>query len=123
MATLYKIQDGRFSKITSREVLNESFFSFDELQTGKYTVGIQPADTSFLPVYLGNSQLLAEATVIELSNDTTKHITLLGKPTPQSGTSIISGTLLKSKEIDNGRILSGNALKAGEAVPDAPGST
>nr|WKN34406.1 Ig-like domain-containing protein [Tunicatimonas sp. TK19036] len=109
IASLYKVADNQFTVVDTKSVSGATAFTFNELEAGDYTVGIQPSDTNYLPVYLGDQFLLSDAQVLNLATDTTQNMMLFRKTSvEQSGTSTISGTLRQSEETSGGRLLMGD---------------
>ncbi|MEQ9442911.1 MAG: Ig-like domain-containing protein, partial [Cyclobacteriaceae bacterium] len=120
LASLYQVNENQFTLVATKSLSDRMVFTFDELSLGKYTVGVQPSDTAFLPVYLGDQFLLSNAIVMNLESDTTQNITIFRKPLEQEGTATISGTLWQSEEIEGGRVLISDTVYSGEVVANVP---
>ena len=120
-ATLYKQTNDRWQAVKVKNGLGESTLLFDQLSEGIYTVGVRPIETTFLPSYLGNQLLLSDAKTLTLHQDTLQRITLLLIPDKQADKiATVSGVLLESTEINNGRIAVNNAKHTGDGLTNIP---
>ncbi len=122
-ATLYQKADGKFTVVAKKEISNSLSLSFEDLAEGEYTIGIRAVEKTFLPTYLGSMFTLWNARTINVYKDTLQNVSLLENPENNPvGGCVISGIILHDTEaeVNNGRILTGNATTTGEAIANVP---
>ncbi|WKN32901.1 T9SS type A sorting domain-containing protein [Porifericola rhodea] len=106
--SLYRYQNGIY-QLLSQESIYTSEVSYDNLAEGLYTIKVKSSNPIYLPTYLGQHLLLAEADKLNLNENKAVSISPISIPDILEEIGIrITGVFVQSDQVENGRLMLAN---------------